>query len=359
MVKVTSGAILTGVVLAIAALTIAEYYILAMPVLPNRAPMVDPYGYSRSALTAFLAWGLLAAMIAVHARPTPVLEVLSTRQWLAVILAFLLLALFAAIFLISPSAFSTLGLEDGIIEWASALLPLLASAMLAWRGASLLSSRENTSGMFWVGCALIVSAVILFVLGMEEISWMQRVFGIPTPENFSGNIQDELNLHNFATNEIGAVHKIGGFVVLILLPFLQAVAPGRLPPARFADLAPSRTVALTSAPLAACNYNGWDSLLIQMTSYLTIGIIAYFALMAWRAGRLVEAAFCVALALLIVGAQLIFLGLGDRFIRIWDVTEYKELFIALGLMVWAREIFHRMRAFPFAAGSARRRSSEA
>lgn len=358
MVKVTRGAIWTGVVLAIAALTVAEYSIWAMPVLPNKAPMIDLYGYGRSGLTGLLAWTALAATISVRAKPAPAPEALSSGQWLAVICAFLLLLLFAAIFLISPETFSTMGLEDGIIEWVSALLPLLASAMLAWRGIALLARRGEAFGTLWIGCALIVCAIILFVLGMEEISWMQRVFGIQTPASLSGNIQGELNFHNFATNQIGAVHKIGGFVALILLPFMQAVAPGRLPLAKLADLVPSRAVALTSAPLAACNYNGWDSLLIQVTSYMTIGIVAYFALQAWRAGRFGEAVFCVAMALLIIGAQLIFLGFGDRFIRIWDVTEYKELFIALGLSVWAGEVFQRLRALPVSAGGARQRSFE-
>lgn len=316
-----------------------EYVLWSMPVLPNKTPDLHLYALTRSAMTALLATALVIKARELHplaARPP---EALSAGQWCIILSSLMLSILFIAIFVANPGTFSAMSLEDGIVEWMSALLPLLASALLAFRGAELLL-RPRQAGGGRLGAMLLSGAVILFVLGMEEVSWMQRIFGVATPESLSGNIQGEINLHNFATNQIGALHKLGGFAVLVLLPFLSEIMAERLP---LAKLMPSRTVALASAPLAAFNYNGWDSLLFQMTTYLTIGIVLYYALAARREGRIGEALFCAAMIALIIAGQSLFLGLGDRFVRLWDVTEYKEFFIALGLAVWAAETFQRLR----------------
>jgi len=340
--------------LAVAVWIICEHLAWATPVLPNKAPDHGLYAFVRSALMALIGFAFvfeLAAGAKVAKAGTP----FSVHQWCAVLASFLMLALFVAIFLVSPGAFNIFSLEDGLVEWASALLPIAASLLLAWRGAVLITGRHREGKGGWIGVVLLLSAAILFVLGMEEISWLQRVFGIATPEALKSNIQDEINFHNFATNQIGAAHKIIGFVVLILLPFLYIVLPGRLPLAGLADLMPSRAVVLVSTPLAAFNYNGWDSLLFQATTYLTLGIVICLAYLAWRERRRAEAMFCLLLAVTIAGAQGLFLALGDRFVRIWDVTEYKELFIALGLFVWAVETFRRLSdAVPDSAAALRR-----
>jgi len=328
-------------VLAVAGWIVWEQLVWAMPMLPNKAPDHGFYAFARSALMAVIGLAFVIG-IAARAESPKAGNALSARQWCAVLISFLTLAIFVAIFLQSPSAFNALSLEDGSVEWASALLPIAASLLLAWRGAALFMERHGEGKGVPIVVFLLLSAAVLFVLGMEEISWMQRVFRIATPEALKSNIQGEINFHNFATNQIGAAHKIIGFVVLILLPFLYIVLPERLSLAGLANLMPSRAVALVSAPLAAFNYNGWDSLLFQATTYLTLGIVICLAYLAWRARRRAEAMFCILLAVTIAGAQGLFLALGNRFVRIWDVTEYKELFIALGLFVWAVETFKRL-----------------
>lgn len=340
--------------LAISAVTVVEYLAWAMPVLPNKAPDHGPYAIARSGLMALFGFAFVIGA-ALRAETAKAGDVLSTRQWCAVLISFLMLAFFGALLLRSPGAFHALSLEDGVVEWASALLPVAASLLLAWRGATHLLDRHGEGKSGRTGGLLLLCAAVLFVLGMEEISWMQRVFGIATPEALRSNSQGEINFHNFATNQIGAAHKILGFAVLILLPFLSIVLPKRQALNGFAELMPSRAVALASAPLAAFNYNGWDSLLVQATTTLTLAIVVYLALLAYRDGRRGEAIACVLLAASIAGAQGLFLALGDRFVRIWDVTEYKELFIALGLFVWAAETFRRLKdAVPESASALRR-----
>ena len=319
-------------VLAMSTVAVLEHLAWAMPALPNRAPDHGLYAFTRSTLMALISFAFVIA-VAARGAPSKTGNSLSAAQWCAVLTSLLMLAFFVAVFLVSPGAFNALSLEDGSVEWVSALLPIAASLLLTWRGVWLLLDRQGRGKGGWTGMILLLSAALLFVLGMEEISWMQRVFGIATPEALKSNIQGEINFHNFATNQIGAAHKIIGFVVLILLPFLNIV----LPLAGVTELMPGRAVVLVSAPLAAFNYNGWDSLLFQATTYLTLAIVVYLACLAWREKRRAEAMFCVLLAASIAGAQGLFLTLGDRFVRIWDVTEYKELFIALGLFVWAVE----------------------
>lgn len=315
---------------------VLEYLVWGMPVLPNKPPGQDLYAFLRSAVMALIGFAGVIAMARSGARPRPQ-NALSSRQWGAVLISFLMLMFFVMVFVLSPVAFNAFSLEDKSVEWASAMLPIAASLLLAWRGAALLIGQGQKG--LRPGVVLLLCATVLFVLGMEEISWMQRVFGIATPDALKSNIQGEINFHNFATNQIGAAHKLVGFIVLVLLPFLIIVVPERLP---FRELVPSRAVALASAPLAAFNYNGWDSLFFQATTYLTLAIVLYFALLGARERRHGEAMFCLLLAASIAGAQGLFLAQGDRFVRIWDVTEYKELFIAFGLFVWAVETFRRL-----------------
>ena len=46
---------------------------------------------------------------------------------------------------------------------------------------------------------LFLGALALFIVGMEEVSYFQRVIQFETPESFVGNMQGEFNLHNFNT----------------------------------------------------------------------------------------------------------------------------------------------------------------
>jgi hypothetical protein len=68
-----------------------------------------------------------------------------------------------------------------------------------------------------------------------------------------------------------------------------------------------------------------------------------FALSAWRAREFGETGLALAMTAVIIAAQFLFLVHGDRFIRIWDITEYKELYIAAGLFLWAVGVFEQLR----------------
>lgn len=260
----------------------------------------------------------------------------------------------AALFALDARLFNRLALEDKPLEWLSALLPVTAS--LAFCAAFLITLRAPERDLrrraALALCALFAFA--LFVIGMEEISWMQRVFGIATPALFAENQQREMNLHNMHSIVIGQTHKAIMFAALVLLPFIRDTAP----PNRFfdllADFLPSRLIFAVSAPWVAFNYNEWNFLASQIYVTLTLAILVCYVKAARDRGDSREIALFGTFAAFIVLVQPMFLVLGDRFVRMWDASEYVELFIAIGLAFYTAETMTRLAARYGAAGAPRR-----
>jgi hypothetical protein len=100
-------------------------------------------------------------------------------------LAVLICGVYAAALFGSDRLLTELGSEDGITEWLTALLFLLAAVLF-------FISFRRTKNIFLLGLS------ILFVFGAgEEISWGQRLFNFATPESLkSMNMQEEFNIHN-------------------------------------------------------------------------------------------------------------------------------------------------------------------
>jgi hypothetical protein len=261
--------------------------------------------------------------------------------------AWVLLALAMAstvLFVQDAQLFNRLALEDRPLEWISALLPLVASIgfCIAFVQAKRAPQRDLRRRLNLIFCALF--AFGLFVIGMEEISWMQRVFAISTPALFAENQQQEMNLHNMHSIVIGQTYKIAMFVGLVLLPFLADTAPRNRLFELISDFLPSRFILALSAPWVAFNYNEWNFLASQLFVTLTLAILACYIKAASDRRDLREMVLFVAIAVFIVVAQPIFLALGDRFVRMWDASEYVEFFIALGLSFYCAETMTRLAA---------------
>ena len=97
-------------------------------------------------------------------------------------------------------------LEDGIVEWASFWLHMLASITFVW-----IAWESRLTSLNFLA---IVGAVFTFGVAGEEISWGQRVLGFTPPEAvLSRNLQGELTIHNL---EIRGVY---------LAKYLQAFGP--------------------------------------------------------------------------------------------------------------------------------------
>jgi hypothetical protein len=95
---------------------------------------------------------------------------------------------------ISPSFYKTLVIEDGPIEYATAVAYFIGCFL----GLSL-ARRLTKRGLWsWAGFYTLMSVGFLFI-AMEEISWGQRIFHLSTPAFFEErNIQEEIGIHNMS-----------------------------------------------------------------------------------------------------------------------------------------------------------------
>jgi len=104
-----------------------------------------------------------------------------------------------------PVAYVYLIAEDHWGEYGTFFCYMLAGLLIAWAVKSDRKLRRPGYALLCLG---------LFFIGMEEISWGQRIFGIHVPYNLIArhNLQSELNIHNF-----GIFHKKEIFFHVLLL----------------------------------------------------------------------------------------------------------------------------------------------
>jgi len=302
----------------------------------DRTPLIDAALLGRSVLALLLS-ALFILPFTRNARVRAVPAMGAKEQmlgWASLVLSIV----FLGIFLSSPELFSALAREDHSVEWSSALALFAGCGLLLWSSVRFLRSRHAMSGFNAALCSAgaLLLAACLFVVGMEEISWMQRVFDIQTPEVLiEANMQEELNFHNLFTNLFELLYYGGSFVFLMLLPFLKEVAPLPAVLRTIGPLIPGRVVLAVSAPIAAFNYDMWHLLPIQMVLILSLAILVRAAMTA--PGR-TEAVLFAAAALLLAISQVLMIAFGDQLVRLWDPTEYKELFIGLGFACYGGEV---------------------
>jgi hypothetical protein len=178
-------------------------------------------------------------------------------------------------------------------------------------------------------------------MGMEEVSWFQRVLSVDTPSLFSSNLQNEINLHKFATNQTENLYYVSTFVFLILVPFLYDKVTAIKNTDYLSFFSPNRLLIFVSASFVAYNYDMWNIIFTQLCFFTTLFILIHYAWLSFKTGdRTVSPFLIVALYL---ATQISFLILGYRFLRIWDVTEYKEFLIPLAFSVYAIEVVTRAR----------------
>ncbi|OCP00253.1 MULTISPECIES: hypothetical protein [unclassified Ensifer] len=341
--------------LAMAGLVSIERNLFGVYYFSERAPQVELYNLWH----AWIALSLSLAAVQGFTRDAaglgaPVLRLASRRELGICIVTWALATLMAVVFVIDPVDFSLLAREDSLIEWVSALLIFIASGFFAAVVAGQLrAARRGAGRSAWIaaGAAALLAAGF-FVIGMEEISWMQRVFGFATPEGLLVlNKQQELNLHNISTGLSELLYYTGSFLLLTLAPFIWLYLRKGISFGRLDAFAPSVLVLAASAPMAAFNSDNWSMLPTQMMVIMTVIMLLAIADMALRAGHWREFIVLTAGAILIVAIQELFILQAWQLVRLWDPTEYKELFIALGLAMYGVETWSRLR-FPAANVSA-------
>ena len=243
------------------------------------------------------------------------------------------------LFLIDPKIFAATAQEDQSVEWISTLL------LFAGCGLFVHALLRNLRDLNRVAAALaLLLAGLFFVMAMEEISWMQRVVGFATPAEIAQvNWQGEFNFHNVQTDLFENVFYVGSAAFLILVPFINDSTPWLRSLGPLSLFVPGRSVAAIAAALSIFNYGMWNVLPQQMTMMLTLFVMLFYARAAAGRGDAGECRLFGFLAAAVVAGQAAFLGWGHLQPDIWDASEYKELFIALGFAAYAFEVNRRVR----------------
>jgi len=237
---------------------------------------------------------------------------------------------FLLLFLLSPQLFFRIGSEDELIETSSAIMWFLSCGLFLDAGLSM--SRSGIKRIFV--CVPIAMALLCFLCAMEEVSWFQRVLSIPTPDALASNHQHEINLHNFFTNPSENAFYFAMFLFLIVSPFFLARTAFYENGHPWTLFVPGRFILLASAILVAYNYDMWNIIFTQLSFFMTLGILGYlcYESASRRATDSMFVVSCILLATVLL-TQLVFLMDGKRFVRLYDVTEYKEGFIACSILL--------------------------
>jgi len=331
--------VVTVAALLVAVLATYESRTFDWPPYVEEPPELSAYGQLRSllifALSGLILWGLQRTGEGRR-------HLVSERQrvgWAGLISVFLASA-FVAVFVWNPAHFNRLALEDGPVEWASAAALFLSCAIFLFLAGRL--RRRGGPGHRPAAALALAFAVGCFVIGMEELSWMQRQLGFDTPAFLARNYQSEANFHNLLTDIAENIYYLGAFVFLIGLPYLCEA--WRLVPAGYwlSLFVPRRRTVLIAAPLVGFNYDMWNVIPIQVAFFLTLMILADYAREAWRSDRFSAVVIALVLAAVVL-PQAVFLANGTNLVRVWDPTEYKELFIPLALLVHALRMSAALR----------------
>ena len=248
---------------------------------------------------------------------------------------------FALLFLFRPALFNSLALEDHPIEWGSFALWILAS--LTFFASFIAGGKPGAPGFArWM---MLAAALAAFVLGMEEVSWMQRVFDVKTPELLESNAQGEMNLHNLAgdngTDLLENVYYFGSFVFLVIVPFIRATCPGLFERKWLKPLAPRPFIAVCGAFACAYNYDMWNVVFMQAALFGSLTVLAIF-LFCGEPGP--NRAILILAMLVMLASQAVFLTHGSLFGRPWDVTEYREFLIPLVFLTFAADCLRQARS---------------
>ncbi len=324
------------------ALTFYEGFVLGLPFFPYEPARFTDYYLARTGFALAVSVLIVKVIVGYRASASTLDNTdLRPMESLAALI-FMAGALgLVSVFLLHPAKFEELAAEDGALEWASAIFALFASALFAADFLRRLRSRGDWRSVIGITIAGSLAA-LLFLLGMEEISWMQRVVGFDTPAAMvEANWQDEFNLHNFQTYLAETIYYSGAVILLIFLPLIKEAAPGWPLLLAVSDFIPGRFVVAASAPISMFNYGHWNLIPIQITVMITVFVLVAYAIAAAGRRNRPECLLFLFLASSVAAGQALFLINGSSLNYVPNTTEFKEFFIAFGLACFAVGAYRR------------------
>jgi hypothetical protein len=127
-----------------------------------------------------------------------------------------------AAFIVNPLWLHVLLKEDAVYEYSTAILYFASSILMAVT-LSRAIRYQKPLGLVHAGWAALL--LLLLWVGLEDMSYGQRVFHFSTPESCRAiNQQEEFNLHNLATGATNRILAIAVAVMGIFLPMLSWVS---------------------------------------------------------------------------------------------------------------------------------------
>lgn len=242
--------------------------------------------------------------------------------------------------LLLPEKMAIVTSEDNVIEVASASLLFIAAALSLGLILKFLHVRNFI-------LALIASIFMgtFFFLGMEEISWMQRVLNVESSGVFlEHNTQSETNLHNFNSRISNDVYYGGAFILLTVLAYYRNGVISLLKRYKLSNMTayvPRRWLLIPFAVAAGFILPSSHVDIINIAILiLTLLFISREAVDGLNNKRYIYATVCSVVLLIIIAAVAGSL-FGDlaRIGYINAFQEYREFVIAIGLAVYVADVY--------------------
>ncbi len=233
--------------------------------------------------------------------------------------------------------FNSISYEDKLIEWLSFFFLLSGAFILVFN----FNKIRKIYSLIELYIPLLFFLVLYILIAMEEVSWFSRVFNIETPELFYANDQNEINLHNFFTDYSENLYYVGTHIYFVAIPLITCCL-GLQNQTRLLRIFLAKPHLILIAMISsAYNYNMWNSLFIQLTFFSSIIALSFIYLKNTMSK---EKIYILLFLGFILVTQTLYLCSGERYQRLHEITEFKEMFIAFTLFVYALDIHAEIKS---------------
>lgn len=250
--------------------------------------------------------------------------------------------------LVKPYTADWLSLEDGIVENFSVVFLFLAT--IGFLYSFFLLRKKDTHRAVLI--LVILFATVCFVIGMEEISWMQRVFDIKSPEFFlENNRQQEFNVHNLSTILFENIYYIGAFFLFGIIPFYSRKVINFFENNRFLSnftvLLPDTWMFLAFASTTgllkgAVHSQPLVTLTAVIASIMTAHLVVRNTNLSFEKILEKQLTLLSLLALIFSAITLHYFDYLNTGVRTHVGSEYRELYIALAIFLWSMSIINHL-----------------
>ncbi len=264
-------------------------------------------------------------------KSVPVFSVNNSKQHAYFFASIILSISLSLLLVINPDYFNSISYEDKLIEWVSFIfLAIGVCFFIACIRNTATFVRSNP-----VQITLIFFLVLYALIALEEVSWFTRALNVETPELFYANHQNEINLHNFFTDYSENLYYVGSHLYFVAIPVVAYCLGVQNETSLLRIFLAKPHLILIAMIASAYNYNMWNSLFVQLTFFSSVIALSLLYLKNNPDRERLYILLFIGFLLL---TQTLYLCSGERYQRLHEITEFKEMFIALTLFIYAMDI---------------------